>query len=187
MRLTHNRRVPMSLLPSLLIAVFVLGCASQGDESGNDAESNEDVVTVDPCSLLTKEQISEELLLAVEPLQRASWTTTDFTIKQSPVDRGESRACEYTFASNHAVGGTPAWQSAFNVLVSPANLVLVPQDQRLPVPDAPDMFRQASAEGVYYLLKGGHAVTIGNFPARSEGDANAGRIALLRRIADRLP
>lgn len=177
----------MSILPSLLMAVVVLGCAGKGDESGADAASSDAAITVDPCALLTNEQISEELLLAVSPSQRASWTTTEFSIANSPVTRGESRACEYTFASRQEVGGTPAWQSAFSLMVSPADLVLVPQDQRLPVPGAPNMFRQASGEGVYYVVKGGRAATIANFPGRSEGDADAGRIALLRRVADRLP
>jgi hypothetical protein len=49
------------------------------------------------------------------------------------------------------------------------------------------MFGQKSAEGVYYVLKGDQAATISNFPMRSEGDADAGRIALLRHIAARLP
>lgn len=176
----------MSILPPLLIAVLVLACANEGDESGADAEHT-DGITIDPCALLTKDQISKELVLAVSPSQRAAWTTTEFVIKDSPVTRGELRTCDYTFASSEAVGGTPAWRSEFNVMVSPADLVLVPQDQRLPVPDAPDMFRPASAEGVYYALKGGLAATISNFPGRSEGDADAGRIALLRLIADRLP
>ena len=177
----------MSILPPVLIAVFVLACANKGDESGADSKSVNSGVAIDPCALLTKEQISEELLLAVSPSQRATWTATEFTIAHSPVTRGESRSCEYTFASSQSVGGTPAWQSEFNVMVSPANLVLVPQDQRVPVPGAPDMFRQASAEGVYYVLKGDHAATISNFPMRSEGDADAGRIAMLRYIAARLP
>jgi hypothetical protein len=185
--MNKNRRGAMSILPSLLIAVFFLGCANAGDDFDADAERVEGGITVDPCSLLTKEQITEELLLAVSPSQRESWTTSKFTITESPVVMGESRVCNYAFASRQAVGSTPAWQSDFSVTVSPANLVLVPQHERLPVPDGPGMFRLASAEGVYYVLKSGHAATIGNFPGRSEGDADAGRIALLRRIADRLP
>jgi hypothetical protein len=185
--LTSFARDSMSILPPLMLVVFVLGCANNGDESGADASPTNSGVAVDPCALLTKEQIAAELLLSVSPSQRAEWTTTEFTVANSPVTRGESLSCEYTFSSHHLVGGTPASQSAFNVVVSPANLVLVPQDQRVPVPGVPGMFGQKSAEGVYYVLKGDHAATISNFPMRSEGDANAGRIALLRHIAARLP
>ena len=172
---------------ALLLAALVLACTDAGGD-GAGAGSNERGVAVDPCALLTKEEIAEELLQAVSPSQRAAWSTPEFTVSGTVANRGESSACEYAFESRQAVGGTAASRGEFNVMVSPADLVLVPGNERLPVPQAgPEMFRAAASEGVYYVLKGGHAATIGNFPGRTEGGADAGRIALLGRIAERLP
>ena len=173
---------------TLVLAALVLGCANAGGDAGGSEAASAEGVTVDPCTLFTNAELAEELLLSVSPSQRAEWTTSEFTLSGTPATMGEMRTCEYTFASRHAVGGTAASRGSFGVAVSPANLVMVPQNKRLPVPDGgSEMFRVASAEHVYYVIVGNHAVTIRNFPDRSEGGADAGRIALLRRAVQRLP
>jgi hypothetical protein len=185
-------------LAALLLAAAVPGCGDRADDAGQRAGSASEVgdpgagdgparVEVDPCALLTTDEISEQLFLAVSPSERANWTTQEFDITTTEPDWGVSRRCEYKFASREVVGGGPVWHSDFNVMVIDVGAIGVPERKRLPVEGAgPEIFR-SSGERVYYVTKGAHAATLTSFPGTHEGGEDAGRVALLRRIAERLP
>jgi hypothetical protein len=51
------------------------------------------------------------------------------------------------------------------------------------------MFKEPGTRAAYYVVKGRLAATLTGFPGRneSEADSDAGRLVLLRRIAERLP
>ena len=119
---------------------------------------------------------------ATSRAQRAAWTTPEFDITPTEVEWGVARRCEYRFQSRYAVGGGPVWHSDFNLMVIRADAIGVMEKNRLPVDGAgPDIFRE-KGERVYYVTKGAHAVTLTAFPGE-----DAGRVVLLRRIAERLP
>ena len=190
---------PLPLLRStfrLVLGLSLATTACGGDPPESGAQSAGDAgdpgavarVAVDPCTLLTNQEISEQLFLAVSPSERPSWTTPEFDVTGTEVEWGVARRCEYKFQSRAAVGGGPIWHSDFNVMVIRSDAILVPESDRLPVEGAgPDIFKSRGEERVYYVTKGGHAAILTAFPGTHEVGEAAGRVALLRRIAERLP
>jgi len=190
----HSRA---ALLAALLLAAAVPACGGGGDagqaayadlEDSGDAPAR---INVEPCALLTNEEISEPLYLAVSPLARPTWTSREFDLATTEPDLGVTRRCEYRFESRQAVGGGSAWHSDFDIMVFPANAVALAEDKRMPIAGAgPEMFKERGTRAAYYVVKGAHAVTLSGFPGRDEnedGGEDAGRLVLLRHIAERLP
>src|SRR5262249_4216530 len=141
----------------------------------------------DPCALLTKEEIAKQLLLTGSPGQRANYTTKEFEIKPVEVPWGESRRYEIAYQSRHQIGDGPAERGNFIVLVFRIDALAMPQNKREPVSGAPpEIF---SHQKVYYVTKGSLAASLTDFDGTAglTGDENAGRVALLRQIAERLP
>jgi hypothetical protein len=179
---------------------MVSAVAACGGGAGADAEGSDEYasyfdeeqtrVVVDPCALLTKEEISEQLFLAVSPSQRTGWTSSEFEISSNEPQLGTSRLCEYRFESRYAVGGGPVWHSDFNLTVFPSNAVGLPEEKRQPIEGGTSEMFKERGSSVVYVVKGPHAVSINGFPGRDEdepGGEDAGRLALLRHIAGRLP
>jgi len=188
------------LLAALLLAAPLTACgdragaaqgaefAGAGLEDGGDAAPR---VEVDPCALLTTEEISEQLYLSVPLSQREHYSTDEFGVEGTAADYGASRACAYRFESRDSVGSGPTWHSDFDLLVFPSTAIALPEDKRQPIDGAgPDMFKERGTAAAYYVVKGGLAVSLTRFPGRGEegeGGPDAGRLVLLRRIAGRLP
>ena len=189
-----------ALLAALLLAAAVSACgggggdAGQGDEYAGyfeDGDSAPARIDVEPCALLSNEEISEQLFLTLSADEQARWTSREFDLATTEPDLGLTRLCEYRFASRDSVGGGPTWHSDFNLMVFPSNAVALAEDKRKPIEGGgPGMFKEAGTAAAYYVVKGGLAVSLTRFPGRgedAEGGPDAGRVVLLRRIAERLP
>lgn len=188
-----------AFLAVLLLAVPVAACgdragAEQGADFAADVDDGGDApasLDVDPCGLLTREEISEQLYLSVPQSQRDHYSTPEFDVETAPADYGASRMCAYRFQSRDSVGSGPTWHSDFDLLVFPSNAVALPEDKREPIAGGGSgMFKERGTAAGYYVVKGGLAVSITRFPGRpedAEGGPDAGRLVLLQRIAERLP
>ena len=149
---------------------------------------------IDPCALLTKQEISGQLLLTLSPTEVANLTPKEFEVTPSEVPWGESRRCEFAYESKDRSGsGMPVLRGTFNVMASPIAFVSgIRQRDRQPVAGAgPEIFKyQKMGELAYYVLKGKYAASLTDFRGTFDPSGNssdAGRVALLRRIAERLP
>ena len=183
------------LMQTLAFATTVTACGG-GSEGAADAAADDGVaesvkIDIKPCELLKPAELSEQLFLAVPATDRQKWTSPDFELSTTEPDIGAHRRCEYKFASRHSVGGGPLWHSDFEVMVLPANVVPLSDDDRKPIDSAgPDMFKESSGRPAYYVVKGKLAASLTGFPGRREnesGGADGGRVVLLRLIAQRLP
>ncbi len=184
---------------SLLLAAALSGCGESGGSgqaaSGSNFDGGEDAqarIEVDPCALLTKEELSEQLFLSLSASKRAHYSSPEFEISSTEPELGPTRRCEYQFASrDSAGGGGPTWHSDFDIMVFPSNAIGLAEDRRAPIAGgSPGMFKERGTRAAYYVVKGPHAVTLTGFPGRGddeEGGADAGRLVLLRHIAERLP
>jgi hypothetical protein len=188
----------------VIAALFLVASAAAcGDGAGDGAEQGaaaEDAsyfeeapgrIDIDPCGLLTKAEISEQLFLSLPPSERANYSSPEFDISTAEPDLGVTRRCEYRFASRDSVGGGPTWHSDFDIMVFPSNAIALAEDKRRPIEGAgAGMFKEPGTRAAYYVVKGSHAVTLTGFPGRGEneeGGIDAGRLVLLRHIAERLP
>lgn len=185
-----------TLLAALLLAAAVPACGGSDGGGGEGAADFEEGgeparIEVDPCGLLTKEEISEQLFRSIPADQREHYSTDEFAIETSEPDLGMTRLCEYRFASADSVGGGPTWHSDFTLMVFPSNAIALPEDKRKPIEGAgSEMFKESGTAAAYYVVKGGLAVSLTRFPGRAEdqeGGPDAGRVVLLSRIAERLP
>lgn len=188
-----------TLLAAVLVAATLPACAGGGDAGDSatygadfgDGDGSEARIEVDPCALLTREEISEQLFRSIHLSQREHYKTDEFDVETTEPGVGMSRMCEFRFASRDSVGGGPTWHSDFNLMVFPANAVALPEDQRKPIDGAgSDMFKEAGTAAAFYVVKGDLAVSLTRFPGQAddlEGGPDAGRVALLRQIAGRLP
>lgn len=197
LRPTLEPHARAALASALLMAAAVAGC---GGSAGGDAEGEAEYasyfddeqarVVVDPCALLTKEELSEQLFLAVTPSQREHWTSSEFDITATEPELGTSRLCEYRFESRQANSGGPSWHSDFSLTVFPSNAIALPEEKRQPIAGGSSGMFKERGTGVVYVVKGPHAVSINGFPGRDEdepGGSDGGRLVLLQRIAERLP
>jgi hypothetical protein len=187
---------PRPALAALLLAIAA--CGGSADQRTTSAADADDLafgeqarVEVDPCALLTREEISEQLFLAVPPSQREHYSTDEFNVETSEPNAGVSRMCSYRFQSRDSVGGGPTWHSDFDLMVFPSNAIGLPEDKREPIAGAgPEMFKEQGTAAAFHVVKGGLAVSLTRFPGRGEDEAggeDAGRLVLLRHIAGRLP
>ena len=166
--------------------------AADADEPMNDEAPAPP--SVDPCALLTEQEISEQLLLTLSPSEVASLTPKEFKVAPSEVPWGESRRCEFAYESkDRSGGGTPMLRGTFNVMISRIAFVSgIQQKDRRPVAGAgPEIFKyQKMGEKTYFVTKGKYAASLTDFrgtydPSGTSQDGS--RVALLRRMADRLP
>ena len=186
-------------LALLLLTFAMTGCGERARQADHAASSQADAVDpdgdgsptrppIDPCALLTEQEISEQLLQTLSPSERANWTTTEFQVVPTEVDWGVSRRCEVTWQSRQQVsGGTPVIRGLFNLMVFRRDGLGVPESKRRPVSGAgPEIFRH---QQVFYVTKGDYAVSLTDFRGTpdSGGNEHAGRVALLRAAATRLP
>jgi hypothetical protein len=204
--------IPLAkFLPAATLAAVVLTCtaaacgerartgepgaaiaAAEPDESMDGAAPA--APPVDPCALLTEKEISEQLLLTLSPSDVANLTPKEFKVAPSEVPWGESRRCEFAYESKDRNGGdTPVLRGTFNVMVSRIAFAdAIQQKDKQPVTGAgPEIFKyQKMGEKTYYVTKGKYAASLTDFRGTydpSGASQDGSRVALLRRIADRLP
>ena len=121
---------------------------------------------MDPCALLTEQEISEQLLLTLSPTEVANLTPKEFEVTPTEVPWGESRRCEFAYASKDRSSGTPMLRGNFNVMVSPIAFVGAIQERdRRPVAGAgPEIFKyQKMGERAYYVVKGKYGASLTDF------------------------
>lgn len=187
-----------ALFAALLLVTSVPACgggadAGQGDAYAADVDDGGDTparIDVEPCALLTNEEISEQLFLSLSADERSRWTSSEFDLTTNEPELGVTRQCEYRFQSRYAVGGGPTWHSDFDIMVFPSNAIALAEEKRRPIAGGgPEMFKEPGTQAAYYVVKGNLAASLHRFPGRheEEGDPDAGRLVLLRRIAERLP
>lgn len=160
------------------------GAASAAEEPDGGAPERPQI---DPCGLITKQEISEQLLNTVSPSERTNWATTEFQVVPTEVDWGVSRRCEVTWQSRQLVSGGPVVRGLFIVMVFGIDGLGIPESKRRPVAGAgPEIFRH---QQVFYVTKGDYAVSLTDFKGTPDagGNEHAGRVALLRAAATRLP
>ena len=149
---------------------------------------------MDPCALLTEQEISEQLLQTLSPEDVANLTPKEFEVTPNEVPWGVSRRCEFAYASKDASeGNAPLLRGNFSVMVSAiafANAIQ-PRDRRPVAGAGPEIFKyQSMGERTYYVTKGKYAASLTDFRGIYDptGQSQDGaRVALLRRIAERLP
>ena len=163
------------------------GATPQADAGDPDGDGGPTRPPIDPCALLTEQEISEQLLQTLSPSERASWTTTEFQVVPTEVDWGVSRRCEVTWQSRQQVSGGPVVRGLFILMVFGIDGLGMPESKRRPVTGAgPEIFRH---QQVFYVTKGDYAVSLTDFKGTPDaaGNEHAGRVALLRAAATRLP
>lgn len=183
----------------VVLALALTACADRGSPGARSADdpSMESFgadgprrVELDPCAVLTPEEVATQLARGLQPSDQQNWSTTEFDVTPKEVEWGDARRCEYAFQSRATAGGGPIWHSDFNVMVMDADAMYLPEQSRLPVNGAgPEIFR-ARGEKAYYVTKGKYAATLTSFPGNQNpaaGDEDATRVALLHQIASRLP
>ena len=185
-----------ALIAALALAAAVPACggggdAEQGTAYAGDLEDGDTParIEVEPCALLTNEEISEQLFLSLSADEQSRWMSREFDLATTEPDLGVTRMCEYKFQSRYAVGGGAAWHSDFDIMVFPSNAIALAEEKRRPIAGAgPAMFKEPGTAAAYYVVKGNLAVSLHRFPGRKEeSEVDAGRLALLQRIAGRLP
>ena len=185
-----------TLLAALLLAAAVPACgggadADPGAELSGALEGEESPARIDvePCALLTNEEISEQLFLSLSADEQSRWTSREFDLETTEPELGVTRMCEYKFQSRYAVGGGPTWHSDFDIMVFPSNAIALAEEKRRPIAGAgPEMFKEPGTAAAYYVVKGNLAASLHRFPGRKvESEVDAGRVELLQRIAARLP
>jgi hypothetical protein len=149
---------------------------------------------MDPCALLTEREISEQLLLTLSPEDVSNLTPKEFEVTPNEVPWGVSRRCEFAYASKDgSAGNAPLLRGTFSVMVSAIAFANAIQERhRRPVEGAgPEIFKyQEMGERTYYVTKGKYAASLTDFRGTYDptGQSQDGaRVALLRRIAERLP
>lgn len=190
-------RFGAALAAAVVLAFAVPACggsagadAEADDESGSYFDGEEARVEVDPCALLTKEELSEQLYLSLSPRERDNYANPDFDITATEPQLGTSRVCEYQFASRDSVGGGATWHSDFTLTVFPLNALALQDERREPIEGGTSEMFKERGTSVVYVVKGPLAVSIHHFPPRDEdepGGVDGGRLVLLRHIAERLP
>jgi hypothetical protein len=195
---------PPAYFARLTVLALTLGLAACGERAGgaqsdhnagapaadveeSDGDGGPARPPMDPCALLTKQEISEQLLQTQSPSERANWTSTEFQVVPTEVDWGVSRRCEVTWQSRQQVSGGPVVRGLFILMVFRSDGLGIPVRDRRPVTGAgPEIFRH---QQVFYVTKGDYAVSLTDFKGTPDagGNEHAGRVTLLRAAATRLP
>jgi hypothetical protein len=158
-------------------ALAAAGTAA-GDAAGGDG-ADADVSAVDPCSLLTTEEIVAQLEAAEDP---AAPIDGGYEITTEAASVGANRSCVFSWRSEASSGGQPLASGQFNLDVLPAADVDIPTafaGETTPIDGVGD--RAFVALDVPYAVVGSHLIGVFNFHGSREG-----AIELLRAAAQRL-
>src|SRR6185503_4547378 len=136
----HMRSRPAGLL-ALMLAFGVAACGDRAQGSQPDRVAAADLEPkdpeppkVDPCTLLTDEEISDQLWLSLQPSERKNYHPKGFNVTKNEVPWGVSRRCEFAYQSKAQISGGPILRGEFNVMVSDSSMAnAVPERQKQPI------------------------------------------------------
>ncbi len=179
---------------ALALALTTAACGDRAQGAQQDRTADFDAEPrdpeppkVDPCGLLTDAEISDQLWLTLQPSERQTYKPNGFDVKKNEVPWGVSRRCEFHYQSKAQVSGGPALRGDFNVMVSGKAMAdMVPDRQKKPIPGVGDQaFRH---QQTWYVRKGDFVASVTDFRGTNEPglDPDAGRVALLKLMAERL-
>lgn len=188
-------------LAALTAVLLPTGAAACGDRAqgtqaraaantaadGSDELAERKPPAVDPCGLLTSDEIAEQLRRTGPSNERDIYATMQWDVKPTETPWGVSRRCEISYQGREKATGSDLTRGTFSVMVFWTDMMGIPEDRRKPVAGAPpEIFKH---QQVYYVTKGDLAASLTDFRGTSSdgGDENSGRVALLRKIAARLP
>ncbi len=189
----------------VVIAALALGLAGCGAGDGRESEGGaaagvQDqqaaggeprgaaLSRVDPCSLLTKEEMAAEVEMTLEASQREArrqkGVTYAISAREVPAAEGFVRKCELSWQSvGGDDGGAPSYKGAFTVEVMTAEIMHASAGgSRTPEP-IPGVGDEAFfVHSVPYARVGDVAVSISNFPDTRDAKRGLGllRIAVTR-------
>jgi hypothetical protein len=180
--------------------VVAAGCGTEAPASKSQAAASTGAVTgasdasksiaeVDPCSLLRKDEIQQQIEQSGPASQAAALKQNGavWTIEMHPVPRGASRTCEVHWQAS--VGGDVRRQGDFTIVVTYAGWLtgsVESMDPRLPIPELGDeAYFVGGTSGPPYARVGDIAVGIENFPdtKKSRSGLDLLRIAVPRARA----
>jgi len=187
------RSRPTGLL-ALTLALGVAACGDRAQGSQPDRVAAADLEPkdpeppkVDPCTLLTDEEISDQLWLSLQPSERKNYHPKGFNVTKNEVPWGVSRRCEFAYQSKAQISGGPILRGEFNVMVSDSSMAnAVPERQKRPIAGVGDeAFRH---QQTWYVQAGGLVASVTDFRGTNEPglEPDAGRVALLKHMAPRL-
>jgi hypothetical protein len=169
------------VLGAIAAAVIIgAGCGSEraqsqsqgGTDAGQNPSASDDttkaIASVDPCGLVTKDEIRQQLELVGPADQVAALKNNGavWTIGMQPVPRGVSRTCEVH--SRASIAGDVRRQDDFTIVVTFAGWLtgsVKAMDHPLPIADLGDeAYFVGGKSGPPYARVGSIAVGIENFP-----------------------
>ena len=168
-------------LAAIAVAVIIgAGCGSEearsqsqgGTDAGQSGDTIKAIARVDPCALVTKEEIQQQLEQAGSPSQAADLKSKGavWTIAMQPVPRGVSRTCEVH--GQASVDGDVRRQDDFTIVVTFAGWLtgsVAAMTTPLPIPNLGDeAYFVGGKSGPPYARVGGIAVGVENFPDTRE-------------------
>jgi hypothetical protein len=167
------------------------GAASQGAKTAAQAPSaggrqTAGISRIDPCSLLTKDEVQQQEALAYSPSQLAALESKGvvWSINMESQPRGVSRACHITWQGK--VNGEVSTTSDFDVVVTFADWLkgsVAAMKHPLPIPNIGDEAHiVGGASGPAYARVGDVAIGIENFPGSKDSKP---RLDLLRAAVSR--
>lgn len=174
--------------------IFGAGCGSDGAKPQNpggtaatqggvpSGDPSKAIARVDPCSLLTKEEIQQQLELAGSPDQAAALKGKGavWTIAMQAVPRGVSRTCQVHWQAS--VDGETQRQDDFTVIVTFAGWLtgsVAGMQHPLPIPSLGDeAYFVGGKSGPPYARVGDIAVGIENFPDTRESKSGVDLLRL---------
>jgi len=179
-------------------ALFAGGCGGRSDgqgrtaagqavgAAGNASGASSAVSRIEPCSLLTKDEIQEQVEQSHSPSQLAGLKSKGvvWTISMESVPQGASRICQVAWQG--AVNGEVSTKGDFSVNVTYADWLkgsVAGMTHPLPIPNLGDeAYFVGGKSGPPYARVGDVAIGIENFPDTRESKSG---LALLRLAVPR--
>lgn len=189
---------PHGFAPIAIAIVLGSGCGQGGAQSksqagatngatSNTPDASQSIAHVDPCSLVTKDEIQQQIEQSGPPSQAAALKQNGavWTIAMHPVPRGVSRTCEVHWQAS--VGDDIRRQDDFTIVVTFAGwLTGSVEGMKPPLPIAnlgDEAYFVGGPSGPPYARVGPVAVGIENFP---DTKASKSGVALLRLAVPRV-
>lgn len=189
--------------PIALAIALGAGCGSEGTRSqrqtgpaarqggGQAGDPSKAIARVDPCSVVTKEEVQQQLELAGSPAQAAALKSKGavWTIAMESAQRGAARVCQVHWQAS--VDGDIRRQDDFTIVVTFAGWLtgsVAGMKQPLPIPDLGDeAYFVGGKSGPPYARVGDIAVGMENFPdtKQSRSGVELLRLAVPRARAAR--
>jgi hypothetical protein len=179
------------LVLTVLVALFAVGCAARGinplagssQTTQQSSNQNTELSKINPCSLLTNEEIAAQVDLTLEPHQREAKRQTGVKHEiSSKLEDGMPTVCLFSWRSVDSKG-EESYRGEFEVhMITAQQMVEFPPLKRKKA--IADVGDEAFHDGYRaYARVGKVGVDIENFPDTHEGE---GRVELLRAAVRRL-